>query len=303
MPMDRLETMRSFVSVVETGSFTQAAVQLGRNKSTVSDQVASLEAFLGVRLLNRTTRTVVPTPEGLRYARKAGAILASVDEADATLKTRTRNPQGLLKVEMPSPIGHLLVAPQIHTFLTQYPRITLDLNCTERFSDMLREGVDCVLRGGVLPDSSMVCRKLGDLEFALFAAPAYLTRFGVPNQPSDLAQHYRIGYRNAAGNEVQTVGLMRQGERVDLDIPMRLIVSDVVTSVAMGLAGLGIVHATNFTMAQYLKAGTMVRVLPDWRGRVMPLTLLSPSNRFRTSRVQVFMDWLQDLLQRSISHE
>jgi LysR family transcriptional regulator for bpeEF and oprC len=298
--MDRLETMRSFVSVVETGSFTRAAERLGRNKSTVSDQVAQLEVFLGVRLLNRTTRAVVPTPEGLRYARKAGAILASVDEAEATLTKRTRNPQGLLKVEMPSPIGHLVVAPQIHTFLTQYPRITLDLNCSERFSDVVREGVDCVLRGGVLPDSSLVCRKLGDLQFALFAAPAYLTRHGMPNHPSELAQHLRIGYRNAAGNEVQSIWLMRQGESVETHIPMRLIVSDVVTSLQMGLAGLGIVHATTFTMAQYLEAGTMVRVLPDWNGRTLPLTLLSPSNRFRTSRVQVFMDWLQALIHAAI---
>jgi LysR family transcriptional regulator, regulator for bpeEF and oprC len=298
--MDRLETMRSFVTVVEAGSFTQAAARLGRNKSTVSDQVAQLEVFLGVTLLNRTTRAVVPTSEGLRYARKAGAILASVDEAEGSLKTRSRNPQGLLKVEMPSPIGHLVVAPKIHTFLTQYPRITLDLNCSERFSDVVREGVDCVLRGGLLPDSSLVCRKLGDLQFALFAAPAYLTRHGIPNHPSELAQHLRIGYRNAAGNEVQRIWLMRQGECVERDIPMRLIVSDVVTSLQMGLAGLGIVHATTFTMAQYLEAGTMVRVLPDWNGRTLPLTLLSPRDRFRTSRVQVFMDWLQELIQASI---
>jgi LysR family transcriptional regulator, regulator for bpeEF and oprC len=149
--MDRIEAMRSFVHVVDSGSFTQAAARLGRNKTTVSDQVARLESSLGVSLLTRITRTVVPTAEGLQYARKASAILAQFDEAESALKTRIRNPQGVLRVEMPSPIGHALVIPQIHSFLTQYPRITLDLNCTDRISDLVREGVDCVLRGGSCP--------------------------------------------------------------------------------------------------------------------------------------------------------
>jgi LysR family transcriptional regulator, regulator for bpeEF and oprC len=298
--MDRIEAMRSFVHVVDSGSFTQAAARLGRNKTTVSDQVARLESSLGVSLLTRTTRTVVPTAEGLQYARKASAILAQFDEAESALKTRMRNPQGVLRVEMPSPIGHALVIPQIHSFLTQYPRITLDLNCTDRISDLIREGVDCVLRGGVLPDSSLVCRKLCDVEFALFASPAYLTRYGIPRWPSDLARHERVGYRNAAASEVQAIRLTRQEESVEVHMPMRLIVSDIATSLQAGLAGLGIVQASNFTVGQYLRAGTLVRVLPDWRGRVLPLTLLSPGNRFRTTRVQVFMDWVQDLLRNSM---
>ena len=298
--MDRIEAMRSFVQVVETGSFTRAAAALGRHKATVSDQVAQLERALGASLLTRTTRTVVPTAEGRQYARKAATILAQCDEAEAALRAPVRHPQGVLKVEIPLPIGHMLVVPQIQSFLARYPRIVLDLNCTDRISDLVREGVDCVVRGGELPDSSLVCRKLCDVEFALFASPAYLTRHGIPQQPGDLAGHHMIGYRNAASQEVQAVRLTRQDQSVELDPPKRLIVSDSITLLQAGMAGLGIVQASNYAVAQHLRAGTLVRVLPDWRGRTMPLSLLSPGHRFRTTRVQVFMDWIQDVLLRSL---
>lgn len=298
--MDRIEAMRSFVHVVELGSFTRAATALGRHKATVSDQVALLERALGVALLTRTTRTVVPTSEGLLYARKAALILAQLDEADASIKTPLRNPQGTLRVELPTPIGHLVVVPEVHSFLARYPRISLDLSCTDRRSDLIREGVDCVVRAGELPDSSLVCRKLGDLEFALFASPAYLARAGIPLSPADLASHQLVGYRNAVGSRVPTVELTRGAEIVRLDLPMRLVVSDVVTVVQAALAGLGIVQSTGFTLTQHLRAGTLVRVLPDWHGRSLPLSLLATSNRFRTARVQVFMDWVQELLLRSL---
>lgn len=298
--MDRIEAMRSFVQVVEQGSFTQAAKALGRHKATVSDQVAWLERVLGVSLLTRTTRTVVPTTEGLLYARKAAAILSQVDEADASVKTPLRNPQGTLRVELPSPIGHMVVVPEIHTFLARYPLITLDLSCTDRRSDLIREGVDCVVRAGVLPDSSLVCRKLCNLEFALFASPAYLSRHGIPREPADLKAHHMVGYRNAAASGVPPVSLSRGTDTVQLKMPMRLIVTDVFTVAQAAIGGLGVVQSTDFAVAQHVRNGTLVRVLPDWRGGTLPLNLLATSNRFRTTRVQVFMEWLESLLQRSL---
>lgn len=298
--MDRIEAMRSFVQVVEQGSFTRAATALGRHKATVSDQVAMLERALGVALLTRTTRTVVPTSEGFAYARKSALILAQIDEADASVKTPLRNPQGTLRVELPTPIGHMVVVPEVHTFLAKYPRIALDLSCTDRRSDLVSEGVDCVVRAGDLPDSSLVCRKLGVLEFALFASPAYLARQGIPMEPADLMAHQMVGYRNAASPSVSAVHLMRGDETVRLDMPTRLVVSDVVTVAQAALAGLGIVQSTGFTLAQYLRAGTLVRVLPAWRGRSLPLSMLATSNRFRTARVQVFMDWIEELLRRTL---
>jgi LysR family transcriptional regulator, regulator for bpeEF and oprC len=300
-PMDRIEAMRSFVHVVEQGSFTRAATTLGRHKATVSDQVALLERLLGVHLLTRTTRNVVPTAEGLLYARKAAAILAQIEEADATVRVPLRHPQGMLRVELPTPIGHMVVIPEVHTFLARYPGITLDLSCTDRLSNLVQEGVDCVVRAGELPDSSLVCRKLCDLDFALFASPIYLARAGIPREPADLAGHQRVGYRTATASRAPSVRLTRGNETVELDMPMRLIVSDVSGVTQAAVAGLGIVEATSFTLAQHLRAATLVRVLPDWQGRTLPLSLLATSNRFRTARVQVFMDWMQDLLHRNMA--
>lgn len=297
--MDRIEAMRSFVQVVNTGSFTRAAAALGCQKGRVSDQVARLEKLLGVSLLTRTTRAVAPTPEGLQYARKATAILMQLDEAETALRLRSRSPQGLLKVEVPSALGSLVVVPNLPSFLNLYPRISLDLGCTDRRSDLVREGVDCVVRGGLLPDSSLVCRKLCDLESALYASPAYLGRVGIPLTPADLDRHEQVGFRNPTGtNAREPVRLTRQGQEVLVDLPARLIVTDIETKLQAGLAGMGIVYLTNFTVAQHLQAGTLVRVLPDWHGHSLPLNLLAPGNRFRTARVQAFMDWMQDLLRR-----
>lgn len=297
--MDRIEAMRSLVQVVELGSFTRAAAALGRHKATVSDQVAALEQALGVVLLTRTTRTVVPTTEGLDYARKAALILAQLDEADAALRTTVRHPQGVLRVEMPTPIGHVLVVPEVHHFLTRYPRVSLELNCNDRRSDLIQDGVDCVLRAGELPDSSLVCRPLGRLEFALYASPAYLARQGVPKDPEDLSRHQFIGYRNAADQRPQAVQLSQGPRTVTVNASMRLVVSDAVSVVRAAVAGLGVVHATSFAVSRHLRAGALVPVLPEWQGRRVPLSLLATRGRFRTARVQVFMDWLQELLQRS----
>lgn len=299
--MDQIEAMRSFVQVVDARSFTRAAAVLGRHKAKVSDQVAQLERRLGVSLLTRTTRAVVPTQEGLQYARKAASILAQIDEADASLKLPTWNPQGVLKVEVPAALGHLVVMPQVQSFLNQYPRIVLDLSCTDRRSDLVRDGIDCVVRGGLLSDSSLVCRKLCDLEPGLYASPGYLSRRGIPLSPADLHDHDLIGFRNpVAARRADSESLTRQGQSVLLDMPARLIVTDTETRLQASLAGIGIAYLTNFIAAQHLQAGALVRVLPEWQGQPMPLSLLSPGNRFRTARVRVFMDWLRELLRRSL---
>ena len=235
------------------------------------------------------------------YARKVASILAQFDEADAAVKLRSYDPQGLLKVEVPSALGRLVIVPRLQSFLQQYPRMTLDLGCTDRRSDLIREGVDCVVRGGTLPDSSLVCRKLCDLQPALYASPAYLSRKGIPLTPADLAQHEQVGFRNPAGNDARPVLLTRQSETMPLDLPARLIVSDIETKLQAGLAGIGIVYLSNFIVAQHLQGGTLVRVMPDWHGPLLPLNLLSPGNRFRTARVQAFMDWMQDLLHRVVA--
>ena len=193
--MDRIDAVRAFLRVLDTGSFTRAAALQGISKTSISQHVARLEADLGVSLFHRTTRTVTPTAEGLQYADKATAFLDLFDDAHHAVKTDLRQIRGTLKVEVPSPIGQMLLLPHLQSFQEKYPGIVLDLTCSDRISDLVRHGLDCSLRGGDLPDSTLISRKLCQLEFGLFASPSYLMRHGMPHTLIDLRQHAKIGYR------------------------------------------------------------------------------------------------------------
>lgn len=298
--MDRIEAMRAFVQVVDSGSFTQAALALGRHKATVSDQVKQLEARLGVRLLVRTTRTVTPTAEGLAYCARAAAILQQLDEAEAGLRRSGPSPAGRLRVEVPVALGRLVLMPEVRSFLEQYPRIELDLGCSDRSADLVREGIDCALRGGDLPDSGLVGRRIGAVPFVLCAAPRYADAHGLPAQPQDLAAHRRVGYRAPARRALPDVVLQRGGRQVAVPVPARLVTNDSGAVLAAGLDGLGIVQIAEFVAAHHLASGALLRVLPAWQCPALPLHLLTPGTRHRPARVQVFIDWVQGVLARRL---
>ena len=183
--MDRFDAMRAFVQVVDSGSYTRAARQLDRHKATVSQQIQQLEDRLGTRLLARTTRSVTPTTEGLTYYRHARTILEQVDEAEAMLRKGTSAPAGHLRVNVPVAMGRLVFAPEIRSFLERHPRITLELGCSDRAVDLVGEGADCALRGGVL-DSQLSTRPVGDRRFVLYAEPHCIDGRGLPDIPDDL---------------------------------------------------------------------------------------------------------------------
>lgn len=299
--MNRLNALRSFVQVVESGSFTKAALAQQCHKATISEQIAQLERNLGVRLFTRTTRAVVPTEEGMAYHQKVIAIMTALDEADTTLGNRTQVPSGRLKVEMPVGIGRMVIVPEMRTFLDRYPQIVIDLSCSDRITDLVKEGVDCAVRAGSLPDSNLVARCIGDVPFILCAAPWYLERRGRPMHPHELERHELVGYRNLTTHEVSPLKLTRDSETVELHVPMRMVTTDSATVLQAGLAGIGIVHVSAYVAAHYLDSGELIRVLPDWQGRGIPLSLISPTTRHRAARVQVFMDWAHELLVRYLS--
>ena len=172
--MDRFEAMRAYVHVVDSGSYTRAARQLNVHKATVSQQIQQLEQQLGVRLLTRTTRSVAPTPEGLDYYRHACAIVQQVEQAESHLRKGVSAPAGHLRVNVPVALARQVFVPEVRGFLQRYPKLTLELGCSDRTIDLVQEGVDCTVRGGDLPDSGLVARRLGELRFVLCAAPRYI---------------------------------------------------------------------------------------------------------------------------------
>lgn len=298
--MDRFEAMRTFLHVVDSRSYTKAAAQLNLHKATVSQHVQQLEAKLGIRLLVRTTRAVAPTEEGLAYSRHARSILQQVDETEAQLRRGGSAPAGHLRVDVPVAMGRLVFAPEIRDFLERYPRITLELGCTDRTIDLVQAGVDCALRGGELPDSGLAARGVGKLRFVLCAAPRYIELHGLPDVPEQLAVHHQVGYVLASTGKLRPVTLLREDRRIDVDVPARLITTDSAAALSAGLDGLGLIVLAEFVASHHLASGSLVRVLPGWRCPSMPLHLVTPTTRKRAARVQVFMDWAHALLLRRL---
>lgn len=285
---------------MDAGSVTRAARQLDLHKATVSQQIQQLEERLGVRLLTRTTRSVAATAEGLAYYPQALAILQQVDEAEAMLRIGAGAPSGHLRVNVPVAMGRLVFAPEMRVFLERHPRLSLELGCSDRSVDLVREGVDIVLRGGELPDSQLSARPVGALRFVLCAAPNYIDRHGLPDSPADLARHHQIGYLLASTGRLRPVRLERDGQVVEQEVPARFVTTDSAAALSAGLDGLGLIVLAEFVAAHQLASGALLPVLPGWRCPSLPLHLVTPSARKRTARVQVFMDWAQALLRRRL---
>ncbi len=298
--MDRFDAMRAFVQVLDSGSFTQAARQLNLHKATLSQQIQQLEARLGVRLLTRTTRSVQPTAEGLRFQAQANTILAQLEQAESGLRKGSAAAAGHLRVDVPVAVGRLVLVPEIRSFLDRHPLITLELGCTDRVVDLVRQGVDCALRGGVLPDCGLAARHVGDLRFVLCAAPRYIEERGLPRAPDEMSHHVRVGYLGAATGRLAPLRLGRDGASVTIDLPSRLTMTDSATVLSAGLDGLGLVQLAEFVAAHHLASGALVRVLPGWDCPPLPMHLVTTSARKRTARVQAFMDWAQALLARRL---
>lgn len=298
--MDRFDAMRAYVQVVESGSYTKAAQQLNLHKATVSQQIQQLEEKINARLLIRTTRSVTPTAEGLTYYQHACSILKQVDDVEAQMRQGSHAPAGHLRVNVPVAMGRQIFAPEIRGFLKRYPQITIELACSDRSVDLIQDGVDCALRAGVLPDSSLSAYPVGNLRFALCAAPLYIEEYGLPQSPQELTQHQQIGFLLASTGKMRPIQLTREGQALEVDVPARFVTTDSAAALSAGLDGLGIVQLAEFVASHYLASGALVRVLPGWQCPSLPLHLVTPTNQRRAARVKAFMEWAQLLLRQRL---
>ncbi len=295
---DRLATLEAFARVVETGSFTRAARALDVSRTTMSELIQQLEARVGVRLLNRTTRQVRVTPEGARYYERVVRLLADLDEADIDAANTASAPRGRLRVDLPGPIASLIVIPALPDFLARYPGIQLDLGVSDRFVDLIGDNVDCVLRGGVLADSALIARRLSDLPLGIYAAPTYLRQAGAPAHPRDLddERHRMVGYRSPHSADLLPLVLKRAGETHRVTSRYEVVVDDGTACVAAGVAGLGVLCAPCYMAEPHVDRGELVPLLVDWRLDPMPLSIAWPQNRQVNARLRVFIDWMLERL-------
>lgn len=293
--MDRLQAMRLFTRIVDLGSFSRAAEQLDLPRASATQIIKQLETHLGVRLLLRTTRQVSTTLDGAAYYQRCVAILADIDEAEASFSLAARHPQGKLKVDLPGSLARLRVIPALPDFYRTYPHITLEIGISDRYIDLVRDGVDCVLRAGELADSSLVARRLTLLPQITCASRDYLARHGTPQSLDELMAHQAVDYFSASSGKALPLEFVVAGQTQTLRLPAALAVNNADAYVAACEAGLGIVQVPLYHIAAQLAAGTLVELLPQQRPPALPLSVLYPQHRQLSPRLRVFVDWLAAL--------
>lgn len=298
--MDRIDLFRIFARVVECGSFTRAADGLGLPRSSVSAAIQELEGRLGTRLLHRTTRKVSPTQDGIALYERSLRLVADVEETEGLFRQTSISPTGRVRVDVPSRIGRLIIAPALPGFLDDYPEIGIDLGMTDRTVNLVEDGVDCALRVGVLNDSGLVARPVGDLPLINVASPAYIARYGTPMVPADLDGHQAVNYASPSSGRIEPWEWMEAGALRRQSLPGRITVSSAEAYIACCLAGLGLIQIPSFDVKGHIAAGELIEVMPGFRAPSMPMTLIYPHRRHLSRRVQVFAGWLEALLKRDL---
>lgn len=291
--MNKLELLRSFVRVTELSSFSLASEALGLPRSTVSGHIQSLEALLGARLLQRTTRKVQATPDGQVLYERSKDMLAQMDDLEGLFRKDDAVLSGQLRVDMPTAVARNIVMPNLGEFLARHPQINLEISSTDRRVDLIREGFDCVLRVGELPDTSLVARNLGDLTMANCVSAGYAARWGIPRDLPDLQQHRLIHYVLAFGSGVPAFEYVRDGQSQMEVMPCSVTVNNVEAYQAACLGHLGIIQAPLMGVRKLLAEGVLIEVLAQLRPAPMRISLIYPHRRHLPERCRVFMDWLQ----------
>ncbi|ONU57021.1 putative multidrug efflux transcriptional regulator CeoR [Burkholderia cenocepacia] len=296
--MDRLQAMQVFTRVVDTSSFTKAAETLSLPRASVTTIIQNLEAFLGVRLMHRTTRRLSLTPDGAAYYERCVRILADVEETEASFQANNRKPHGKLRIDMPGSIGRLLVIPSLCEFHTRYPDIDLQLGLSDRPVDLLQEGVDCVIRVGALQDSSLVARRVGLFECVTVASPDYLERHGEPQTIDDLNQHKTVNYFSSRTGRTIDWTFLIDGKEVEMKMEGIVSVNDADAYVTCGIEGFGLIQPPLFMVLPHLREGRLKEVLPGVKPLPMPISVVYPHSRHLPPKVRVFVDWVAEVFDR-----
>jgi DNA-binding transcriptional LysR family regulator len=290
--MSRLQDLEVFVQVVNSGNFAKAAVVLDINPSAVSRRISQLEDQLGVRLFNRTTRSLSLTEVGERYFNRCLRILADLEEADREAKQHSEAPQGSLYVSCSTMFAHHHLLTWLPELLTDYPRLSIQLVLTDDVIDVVGEGIDVAIRVSELADSSLITRRLVSDRRIICAAPAYLDRCGTPKTPDELAVHNCL----ALNAYKTTLNQWRFRDSVglrEINVGGNFTVNSGVALYEAVLAGMGIARVTTFLASQALRSGQLVRILSEYEDESdVGIYAIFPSNRYLLPKVQCFVEFL-----------
>jgi DNA-binding transcriptional LysR family regulator len=291
------EGLAIFAKVVEMRSFAGAAAELKLSKATVSKAVSRIERRLGARLINRTSRRLALTDAGRQLAGRAADILAQGEAAEDEALAQASVPRGLVRLAVPMSFGLLHIAPLLPEFLTSYPEVSVDLHLSDAMVDLIGEGFDAAIRIAALPDSSLVARRLCEMQRYLVGSPAYLNKHGRPKHPLHLAQHRCIGYSYTTTHETWRFTKDGKSATVRPSGPLRVNNGDAMMPALIAGVGLGILP--EFILRGALAAGRLERLLPDWSLPAGAVYWVTPPGGPRPKRVEVLADFLVEKLGRS----
>ncbi len=287
-----------FARIVECGSFSLAAERVQLPKSTVSRRISLLEAHLGERLLQRTTRKLVLTEFGASLLEHARKVADETEAAGALAQHRQGAPSGLLRVSMPADFANIGVSEMLAQFMHRYPAISLELDLSPRRVDLVAENFDLAIRMGNLPDdASLAARRITFSSLALYASPTYTGLRGLPEHPDDLFKHDLLSLPPRVNGLIQWT-LLRGKTRWERELPVRLLGNSPEMIVRMASNGVGIGASTEAIAAPFLQAGTLVRVLPEWAFPEVTGWAVFPGRRLMPAKTRVFLDMLEEAFDR-----
>ena len=304
LAMDQLLALRVFVRIAETGAFARAADSLAIPRPTVTKLVQDLEAHLGTKLLQRTTRRVSVTAEGAAYYERAARLIGELEEMDANAASARVQLRGRLRVDIGSSLANLILIPALPDFRARFPDIQLDLGVSDRPVDLIADAVDCVIRGGELADTSLVARRIANLDYVTCASPVYLGARGVPTHPSELAAqpvddtatrppgHAVVAYFSSLTGRPFPLHFQRGRDDLVVEGRTSVGVNESTAHMTALLAGLGLGQTFRFMAEPHLRGGALRPVLADWTRPRHPLHLVYPGTRHLNAKLRVFSDWI-----------
>ncbi|HEX7675082.1 MAG TPA: LysR family transcriptional regulator [Bdellovibrio sp.] len=300
--MDSTHSMRIFINVADLESFTRAADTMGLPKATVSAAVQQLEAELGARLLNRTTRTVRLTQDGQLFYERCRSVLSDFDELQGMFQQAPKDLSGKVRIDLPSRLARQLVISHLPQFNKLFPKIEIELGVTDRFVDLIQEGVDFAVRGGNLQDSSLIARPLGRRPQVNLVSAGYIKKYGKPKSIEDLSNHFAVNYSSRMGMRAAPADFEYFEDGKVHNIPMKslITVNNAETYLECCLAGYGIIQVPNSHLQDFIKSGQLVEVLPKHLPEPMTMSIVYPSRRHVSRRALALMEWMEALIKKDL---
>ena len=294
--MDRLQSMLCFVRVVALKSFRRAASELGVSAATATTHVRRLEQEIGVRLLDRNTRSLKLTEDGAIYLEHCRQVLDDIRHMETLLASRGKALRGELRADVPTVLGRRIIAPQLGTFLQQNPQLTLQLTMENRSNDLIGRDWDCAIRIGALKDSSLLARQLATVHWITCAAPAYLERAGTPHTPQDLARHNCLGFMPVGERAAAPWQFLRDGRTSSMAVHGNVLMDSLDPLLDAAAAGTGVIQVDQLAARPLLATGQLQQVLPAFIAPGPPIMLIANGRRQMPSKVRAFGDFVARLL-------